>query len=153
MVSLKVPGLMCDSFYNSGTLNTNGEGVTAWGAAAQWLWVSGDRGRGSGSRPGTVGLCHCQVSLLCLFLWMAQVIHTCGYPTVCSIPIYPRVCCGLVPASSPLLPVVLYRAATKSHCIGHFPLCQRPLPGVCLDPLRKDSCFHTCSALCQGLCS
>lgn len=115
--------------------------------------IEPSQGRSSGSRPGTVGLCHCWMSLLCLFLWMAQVIRNVDIPLFHShyIPVTG------VASSQHLhlfLPVVLYRAANQQRLVWPFPPFAKGLfLECCLDPLRKDGCFHTCSACWQGLCN
>lgn len=138
---------MCDSSYNSGSLNTNGEGMTSWGAGAQCLW--GQWGQ-SLPREGAVAAgqaqwgCHC-----CAFScgWHSSSIPV-DIPVFVPFSLYPSGCCGLLPALHLLLLVMLYRAASSSHWFGHCPFCQGPHSGVLLR--SPHSCFHTCSALCQS---
>lgn len=139
MISLNVPGLMCDSFYNS--LNMNGEGMASWGAGAQWLWGQWGQSlprRGQWQQARHSGT----LWVLCLFLWISQ----CLFLVISQWLVWPP---PSIFSSSCLSRCT--EQPTSSHWLGHFPLCQRARPGVLLkSPQRRHSCFHTCSALCQA---
>lgn len=133
---------MHDSFYNSSSLNTNIEGMTPWGAGAQWLW--GQWGQ-SLPKGGAVAAgqaqwgCHC-----CAFScgWHSLSIPL-DIPLFVPFPLYPSGCCGLLPALHLLLPVLLNRAASSSYWFGHCPLGKGLILKCCLDPLRGSTAAFT----------
>lgn len=86
--------------------------------------------RGSGSRPGTVGLCEC-----CAF--------SCGYPSVCS-QLYPSDWYGLLPASSaPPACHVVQSSQPAAIGLAISPFAKGLVLESCLNPLRRGTAAFT----------